>query len=254
MRGRVPMDDPQSPHASDLPAADAEHGSAESLAERAALALSRLRRRFGALRWRPHGDPLTELVLTILSQHTNDTNSGRAFASMQRRYPTWDDVLAANPEALADSIRQGGLANQKAPRIQQVLARVAAECGDWEMNHLVYAPLDEAKTWLRSLPGVGPKTAACVLMFALGRPALPVDTHVYRVARRLGLIGERVTADQAHAVLETLVQPRDTYAFHIALIKHGRHTCTARRPNCGDCPLNDFCPSAFAGGPRPAVL
>ena len=214
---------------------DDDSVSSGNMADRAALTLSRLRVRFGPLRWRPHGDPLTELILTILSQHTNDTNSGRAFASMQRRYPTWDDVLAAEPEDLADSIRQGGLANQKAPRIQQVLGRVSNDCGDWRLDHLAQMPLDEAKAWLRSLPGVGPKTAACVLMFALGRPALPVDTHVFRVARRLGL-------------LESLVQPEDTYAFHIALIKHGRHTCTARNPNCGDCPLNDFCPSAFANG------
>lgn len=220
------------------------------MARRASLTLRRLRTRFGPLRWRPHGDPLTELVLTILSQHTNDTNSGRAFASMQRHFPTWDDVLTADPEALAESIRQGGLANQKAPRIQQVLARVVTECGDWNLDHLAQAPLDEAKAWLQSLPGVGPKTAACVLMFALGRPALPVDTHVFRVARRLGLIGERVTANRAHDVLESLVQPHDTYAFHVALIKHGRHTCTARNPHCGDCPLNDFCPSAFTAGSR----
>jgi endonuclease-3 len=219
-----------------------------AVAERAALTLKRLRERFGPLRWRPHGDPLTELVLTILSQHTNDTNSGRAFASMQRCYPTWDDVLAAEPTALADSIRQGGLANQKAPRIQRVLARVLQDRGGWNLDHLAKAPLDEAKAWLRSLPGVGPKTAACVLMFALGRPALPVDTHVYRVAKRLGLIGEKVTADQAHVVLESIVEPSDMYAFHIALIKHGRHTCTARKPNCSACLLNDFCPSAFATG------
>lgn len=225
-------------------------GSNNDAARLVALVLIRLRERFGPLRWRPHGDPLTELVLTILSQHTNDTNSGRAFASMQRRYPTWDDVLAAEPTALADSIRQGGLANQKAPRIQQVLGRVLQDRGGWNLDHLAQAPLEEAKAWLRSLPGVGPKTAACVLMFALGRPALPVDTHVYRVAKRLGLIGEKVTADQAHVDLEQLVPPDDTYAFHIALIKHGRYTCTARNPNCGDCPLNDICPSAFATGSR----
>lgn len=217
-------------------------------ASRATLVLRRLRSRFGPLRWRPHGDPLSELILTILSQHTNDTNSGRAFASMQRRFPRWNDVLAAEPSSLADSIRQGGLANQKAPRIQQVLARINDECSDWSLEHLSHLPLDEAKAWLRSLPGVGPKTAACVLMFALGRPALPVDTHVYRVARRLELIGPKVTADQAHDALEALVRPKDTYAFHIALIKHGRHTCTARNPACNDCPLNDICPSAFQAG------
>lgn len=204
-----------------------------------------MRSRFGPLRWRPHGDPLTELILTILSQHTNDTNSGRAFASMQRRFPTWDDVLNADPAALAGSIRQGGLANQKAPRIQQVLARVVTDCGGWRVDHLAQMPLENAKAWLRALPGVGPKTAACVLMFALGRPALPVDTHVYRVAQRLDLIDKKTTSDPAHAVLESLIAPADTYAFHVALIKHGRHTCTARGPNCPECLLSDICPSAF---------
>jgi endonuclease-3 len=185
------------------------------------------------------------LVLTILSQHTNDTNSGKAFATMQARFPSWDGVLRAKPAALIESIRLGGLANQKGPRIQQVLGRIWEERGSWELDFLAELPLDEAKAWLRALPGVGPKTAACVLMFALGRPALPVDTHVYRVARRLGLIGPKVTADQAHALLEALVPAEDTYAFHIGLIKLGRHTCTARAPDCGGCPLNDVCPSAF---------
>ena len=213
------------------------------------LVLARLRSRYGALRQRRHGDPITELVLTILSQHTNDANSGKAFAAMQRRYPTWDDVLAAEPAALAESIRRGGLANQKAPRIQAVLARIKEERGGWDLDFLAGLPLDEAKAWLRALPGVGPKTAACVLLFALGRPALPVDTHVYRVARRLGLVGEQVTPEQAHALLEAQVPAGDVYAFHIGLIKHGRHTCTARAPSCGACPLNDICPSAFHAAP-----
>jgi endonuclease III len=211
-----------------------------------ALVLSRLRPLYGELPWRPHHDPLTELVLTILSQHTNDTNSGRAFARLHERFPTWDDVLAADPADLIASIRQGGLANQKAPRIQQVLARVREQCGGWDLTFLAGLPLDEAKAWLRALPGVGPKTAACVLMFALGRPALPVDTHVERVGKRLGLVDARISADRAHDALEAQVAPADVYAFHVALIKHGRYTCTARAPRCAACPLNDLCPSAFA--------
>lgn len=210
-----------------------------------AFVLSRLRPLYGPLRWRPHGDAITELVLTILSQHTNDTNSGRAFTALQRRFPRWDDVLAADPAALTESIRAGGLANQKAPRIRQVLARIKEERGGWALDFLRDLPLEEAKTWLRALPGVGPKTAACVLMFALGRPALPVDTHVFRVSKRLGMLDAKTSADQAHAALEARVPPEDTYAFHIALIKHGRHTCTARAPACGRCPLNDLCPSAL---------
>ena len=231
------------------PSAEPGDGNSALSTQHSALILARLRPRYGELRWRPHGDPLTELVLTILSQHTNDMNSGRAFAEMQRRYPTWDAVLAAEPAALVESIRAGGLANQKRPRIQQVLARIRAERGGWDLSFLSELPLEEAKAWLRALPGVGPKTAACVLMFALGRPALPVDTHVYRVSRRLGLIGPKVTEAAAHAALEALVPAEDTYAFHVALIKHGRHTCTARAPACAAGPLNDVCPSAFHAAP-----
>lgn len=218
--------------------------------ERIAAIIVRLRGRYGAMRLRRHGDPITELVLTILSQHTNDTNSGRAFAQMQLAYPTWPAVLAAEPAALAASIRGGGLANQKAPRIQRVLRQILEARGDWELGFLAELPLAEAKAWLRALPGVGPKTAACVLLFALGRPALPVDTHVYRVSRRLGLIGPKVTAERAHAALEAQVGPEEVYPFHIGLIKLGRYTCTARAPRCGDCPLSDVCPSAFHAAPE----
>ena len=143
----------------------------------------------------------------------------RKSRARQRRYPTWDDVLAAEPEALADSIRQGGLANQKAPRIQQVLARVSNDCGDWRLDHLAQMPLDEAKSWLRSLPGVGPKTAACVLMFALGRPALPVDTHVFRVVRRLGLI-ECFAAYSSTVVQLASARERARTLLHAPLRRH----------------------------------
>lgn len=215
------------------------------------LILARLRPHYGELRWRPHGAAVSELVLTILSQHTNDTLSGKAFARLLATFPTWDDVAAAAPELIADAVKEGGLARQKAPRIKAVLERIRDECGTYDLGFLAGLPLDEAKGWLRSLPGVGPKTAACVLLFALGRPALPVDTHVYRVSRRLGLLGPKVTEAQAHAQLEAIVPPADVYAFHVALIKHGRHTCTARTPNCGGCPLNDVCPSAFHAAPLP---
>ncbi len=197
---------------------------------------------YGVPPWRATHDPMTELVLTLLSQNTSDRNSGRAFIRLRERYPTWEQVLAADVKDVEDAIAIGGLAPTKAPRLKALLAEVVARRDGFDLSNLEDMPLEEAKAWLRGLPGVGPKTAACVLMFALGRPALPVDTHVHRVAQRLGLIPPRMPPEQAHGALEALVPPDLTYAFHIALIKHGRRLCDARRPLCGDCPLLDGCP------------
>jgi len=163
-----------------------------------------LRQEYGELRWRPHSDPMSELVRTILSQNTSDANSGRAFARLLVRFPTWELLLGADPTAIAEAIRVGGLARVKAPRIKASVEEVWARLGSFDLSFLAEMPLEEAKAWLRSLPGVGPKTAACVLLFALGRPALPVDTHVYRVAKRLGLVAPGVgtgnAADQPHTM------------------------------------------------------
>lgn len=216
--------------------------------------LRRLREMYGELIWRPHHDPTSELILTILSQHTNDRLSGRAFAELLARFPDWDAIRRAPVEKVRDTIRFAGLAEVKAARIQQVLERIHAERGDYDLTFLVDLPLDEARAWLLRLPGVGPKTAACVLMFALGRPALPVDTHVYRVSKRLGLIPPRMSADDAHAYLEARVPPEAIYAFHVGLIRLGRYICLARGPRCTICPLAEVCPSAFAeAATRPAA-
>lgn len=199
----------------------------------------------------PHGDAVAELVLTILSQNTSDTNSGRAFTRLLRRFSSWDEVAAAPVEEIVEAIAPGGLAQQKAPRIQASLRAIAERSAGWNLDFLKDMELEEARAWLRALPGVGPKTAACVLLFALGRPAMPVDTHVERVAKRLGLIPQSLTADQAHDALETLVDPADYYRFHMLLIKHGRRTCSARRPLCERCPLEPGCPSSLLR-PQPA--
>ena len=206
--------------------------------------VARLSALYGRPVWRPHGDAMTELVLTILSQNTSDTNSGRAFMRLISRFPTWGELMAAPPGEIESDIQVGGLAPTKAPRIKAVLEEVWRRLGSFDLSLLGEMPLDEAKGWLRSLPGVGPKTAACVLMFALGRPALPVDTHVGRVAQRLGLVSARTGAAEAHDLLEAALAPEEVYPFHVSLIKHGRRVCRAQRPLCAECPLNDRCPTA----------
>lgn len=204
-----------------------------------------LRQEYGELRWRPRSDPMSELVRTILSQNTSDTNSGRAFSRLLVRYPSWESLLGAGPMAIAEAIQVGGLAGVKAPRIKAIVEEVWGRLGSFDLSFLAEMPLEEAKAWLRSLPGVGPKTAACVLLFALGRPALPVDTHVHRLAKRLGLVPPRVGAAQAHELLEGILAPDDVYPFHMSLIKHGRHICKAQRPLCSRCVLAYGCPSTL---------
>ena len=196
--------------------------------------------------WRAHGDAMAELVLTLLSQNTSDTNSGRAYQALIARYPTWDAVLAAPTREVEETIRIGGLAKTKAPRMQALLAELRERLGpEWDARQLKGMRLKKAKEWLTSLPGVGPKTAACVLLFALGRPALPVDTHVHRVAQRLGLIDAKTGAAAAHEALEAQMTSRQYYRFHVSVIRHGRRVCKAGRPLCGECVLADQCPSAF---------
>lgn len=200
-----------------------------------------LLRAYGTPTWRSHHPPLDELVLTILSQHTSDVNSIRAFKALRAALPTWEAVRDAPVAAVAAAIQSGGLAQVKAPRIQAVLRRIWEERGSFDLAFLQTVPLDQARTWLTALPGVGPKTAACVLLFSCGRPALPVDTHVHRVSRRLGLVPDRVSAEGAQRLLESLVPPDDYYAFHLNLIRHGREVCKAPRPRCEVCVLRTWC-------------
>ncbi len=208
--------------------------------------VARLTPVYGEPEWRPHGDAMTELILTILSQNTSDTNSGRAFMRLRARFPDWMDLMAADPAGIEAEIAVGGLARVKAPRIKAILEDVWRRCSAFDLSFLREMPLAEAKGWLRSLPGVGPKTAACVLMFALGRPALPVDTHVHRVSQRLGLVPAKASAEQSHDILEAMLEPDEVYPLHILLIKHGRRMCRAQRPLCRECPLLEMC--AFGQG------
>jgi endonuclease-3 len=198
-------------------------------------------RYFGELEWRPRLDPLSELILTILSQHTSDTNSFRAFDEMRQRFPAWEEVRDVPVDELADAIRSGGLANVKAPRIQEVLRQIGDERGELNLDFLHGMDPADARAWLSGFKGVGPKTAACVLMFACGMPVLPVDTHVYRVSQRLGLIDERTNAERSHVVLEGMLAPEQRYPFHVYAITHGRRICKAQRPLCEACVVREWC-------------
>jgi endonuclease-3 len=194
---------------------------------------------------RPGGgakDPLSELIFTVLSQNTSDVNRDRAWASMRKAFPRWSDVLAASTDDLARSIQMGGLAKTKAPRIQAILREVLDREGRLSLARLRRMSDEEVVAYLETLPGIGPKTIACVLAFSLGRPALPVDTHVHRVTGRLGLIDERAGPLQAQRALEEVVKPELRVETHLALIAHGRTTCTALRPACARCPLATLCP------------
>jgi endonuclease-3 len=207
------------------------------------VVLERLGERYDRPVWDgPRVETISELVLTILSQNTADTNSFRAFTALRARYASWDDVLRAPTDELEDVIRPGGLAPTKSRRIQHVLAEVhEATHGTWDLAFLGEWELQRARDWLTSLPGIGRKTASIILLFNFGRAAMPVDTHVHRVASRLGMLPPRTPLDRAHDLLEGVLAPDEMYAFHVETIRHGRDTCRAPRPICGLCPLTDVC-------------
>ena len=196
---------------------------------------------FGEPTWRNPLPPLDELISTILSQNTNDVNRDRAFNSLREKFPTWEQVRDADTEEVIEAVRVAGLANQKGPRIQNVLRAITEERGSLDLSFLADIPLEEARAWLTKFKGVGPKTAAIVLCFSLNRPAFPVDTHVYRVTGRIGLRPEKISVEQAHPYLEEVFPPETYYAAHLNLIRLGREVCAARKPNCPVCPVYDLC-------------
>ncbi len=186
-------------------------------------------------------DPIATLVSTILSQNTNDVLRDRAFEKLRRRFPTWEQVRDAPVKRIVDAIQMAGLAQQKGPRIKAALQYITAERGELKLDFLADLPVHEARRWLMAMEGVGPKTAAIVLLFAFGRPAFPVDTHIHRVSARLGLLPASTSPEKAHALLETMIPPEWYYPLHLNLIAHGRQTCRARRPLCETCILKTRC-------------
>jgi len=228
-------------------------GDVETPTDAQALAhaiYQRLQEAYGTPSWRPRFAPMDELVLTFLSQNTSDMNSGRAFETLKARYPTWQAVLDAPVEELAETIRSGGLARRKAPRIQAALRRILTERGEFSIDFLADLPVDQGMRWLTSFAGIGHKTASIVLLFCFNKPAFPVDTHVGRVSRRLGIAGPSDSEQKIKDTWEALTLATWYYSLHLNLIRHGREVCHARSPQCGICALNDVCRYAARIGNR----
>jgi endonuclease-3 len=203
---------------------------------------SALERSYGVKRPRKaRGNPLDELILTILSQNTSDVNSRRAFQMLRQIMPTWEEVHRASVRKVAQSINSGGLANVKAERIKAVLGRIYREQGHFDLSFLRDLSVEEVRAYLSRFKGIGPKTVACVLLFSLGKPAFPVDTHVFRVAGRLGLADIKARPGRVQVLLESMVPPALHYSMHVNLVEHGRKTCKPRAPLCRVCALSKLC-------------
>ncbi len=196
---------------------------------------------YGAKKQANLRDPTEELILTVLSQNTNDTNRDRAFNSLKDRFPDWSDVAGANPSAIARTIKAGGLANIKSKRIVKILRQIGEKSPDFSLSFLKGMSDQDGWDYLMEFEGVGPKTASCVLMFSFGRKTMPVDTHVHRVSARLGLIPDGYMAEDAHDWYRELALPLDIYQLHLNMIQHGRTICRPQKPKCEKCPLKRQC-------------
>ena len=210
------------------------------------LIIEELSALYGEFEQKPRYNALDELIFTVLTQHTSDLNAERAFNRLRDQIPSWEEVMAADQKDIASAIFHGGMSNQKSKRIKDILAAILERHGKLEIDFLRHYPLEDARKWLTDLPGIGPKTAAVVMSFALGMPAFPVDTHIHRLSKRLGFIDEKTTADAAHQIMEAIVPPKLRFQLHMQLITHGRQTCKARNPLCQNCPLSTVCPSSTA--------
>ena len=202
---------------------------------------NRLGKEYGIPKWEPGYDPLTELIFTVLSQHTSDKNRDTAFARLQKQFPKWEQVRDASVRAVESAIRSAGLGRIKSARIQALLRTINDRYGKLRLDFLQKLPTEKAKEILLSFDGIGPKTAACVLLFSLARPVFPVDTHIFRISKRLGLIPVKSDPDDAHRIMQELVPDKLMYPFHINLIRHGRAVCKSNRPICERCCIKDSC-------------
>ncbi|MGA9533463.1 MAG: endonuclease III [Anaerolineales bacterium] len=225
-----------------------------SLKERSLEVQHRLLEAYGQPHWRNRLAPLDELISTILSQNTNDDNRDVAFTRLRDRFDSWEQVRDVDPDEVIDAIRPAGLANQKGPRIQSALRAISEERGELDLTFLRDMPADEVKRWLTKFKGVGPKTAAIVMLFSLDLPAFPVDTHIHRVSGRLGLRPESASAEKTHKILADLFPPETYYSAHLNIIRHGRRVCKARKPDCAHCLLTDLCDYYAELDPKPAAL
>ena len=229
----------------------------EDLPRRTRSISLKLEKAYGKKRWKARGDPLSELITTILSQNTSDHNSHRAYSSLRSRFKTWDNIRRANARTIANAIRSGGLADIKARRIKNILNQIYQEKGDLNLSFLKRWRTNRIKEYLSNFKGVGEKTVACVLLFSLKRPVMPVDTHVWRVSRRLGLVPVKADAKKTEEILEGLVTGKMIYQFHMNLIAHGRNVCKATNPRCQECVLLQDCPygkkavSSLSGSTNP---
>jgi endonuclease III len=210
----------------------------------------RLRLVYGVPLAKPHGHPIAELILTVLSQSTNDRNRDVAYLALRERFPTWLQVRDALVDEVEAAIRPGGISKVKSARIKSILAAITetAPGGELSLDWLADLTVADAQRYLTSLPGVGRKTAACVLLFALGMRDVPVDTHVSRVGTRLALFRAGAPFEEMHDEMLEITPPGEELEFHLNLLRHGRRTCHARRPACADCALQRLCPSAFKVG------
>lgn len=197
---------------------------------------------YGDRKWKRRAEPIDELIMTMLSQRTNDLNRDKAFERLKEKFPSWEQILKAKVSSIESAIKPAGLSKQKAPRIKAILQRIAeANGGNLSLDFLSRMPVPKALSWLKSLPGVGPKTAACVLLFSFGKPVFPVDTHIFRISKRLGWLDSNVTEAEANELLDKVIPDAIKYRLHLNMIAHGRRICRPKNPRCQECVLKSFC-------------